>query len=286
MVKKPGYPAASRRVSSFFSFTFNEDDDVRLLSKIGEQRGLKRGIFPWRGTEKFIEVQFRFDFSKRKSVFCNFAIPLLLISFSCFSHFSFRFYSSLFLFLLLFFCFFYSTRRNVFNVYSFSKLKSAFKMSGIERGNKNISFFSSSFSSSSSCLFSFFLFFSFVSFWLLNYLGTEWGKSFFLFFFFLWKDRKAIMERQLEWKKKVERWRNGEWGWGRGGGGGGGGIFVRTGHGTKVSSRISEGNNNNNNNAVDVRCHGGKKKFGTLPFISALFSPRLPVEETKKSNMS
>lgn len=26
MVKKPGYPAASRRVS----FTFNEDDDVRL----------------------------------------------------------------------------------------------------------------------------------------------------------------------------------------------------------------------------------------------------------------
>ena len=30
----------------------------------------------------------------------------------------------------------------------------------------------------------------------------------------------------------------------------------------------------------------GKKKFGTLPFISALFSPRLPVEETKKSNVS
>lgn len=31
---------------------------------------------------------------------------------------------------------------------------------------------------------------------------------------------------------------------------------------------------------------GGKKKFGTLSFGSALFSPRLPVEETKKSNAS
>lgn len=81
--------------------------------------------------------------------------------------------------------------------------------------------------------------------------------------------------------RKVE-----ERGVGVGEGRGGSGIFVRTGHGTKVSSRISEGNNNNNNNAVDVRCHGGKKKFGTLPFISALFSPRLPVEETKKSNVS
>lgn len=42
MVKKPGYPAASRRVS----FTFNEDDDVRfvvLTFVIGEQRAMKEG---------------------------------------------------------------------------------------------------------------------------------------------------------------------------------------------------------------------------------------------------
>ena len=29
----------------------------------------------------------------------------------------------------------------------------------------------------------------------------------------------------------------------------------------------SDGNNNNNNNSVDVHCLGGKKKFGTLPYI-------------------
>lgn len=53
----------------------------------------------------------------------------------------------------------------------------------------------------------------------------------------------------------------------------------------KVSSRISEGwGDNSNNNAVDTS--RGKKKFDTLPFsFSALFSPRLPVEETKKSNV-
>lgn len=30
----------------FFFFTFNEDDDVRLLSKIGEQRGIKKRDSP------------------------------------------------------------------------------------------------------------------------------------------------------------------------------------------------------------------------------------------------
>lgn len=40
MVKKPSYPAASRRVS----FIFNEDDDVRLFFVICEQRGMKDGV--------------------------------------------------------------------------------------------------------------------------------------------------------------------------------------------------------------------------------------------------
>lgn len=40
MVKKPGYPAASRRVS----FTFNEDDDVRLLSRDLRTKGHERWI--------------------------------------------------------------------------------------------------------------------------------------------------------------------------------------------------------------------------------------------------
>lgn len=239
----------------FFFLRSTKMTTLGYFQKLANKGGLKRGIPLKRNSQEqfgqLLRLQFR-DFSKK--IVC-FEIPLLLFFF---------FSTSPFVSILLLFLFFlFSIRRNVF---IFRNLKARSK-SGIER-KKKISRFCFS-SSSSSFLFSFFSFVLFRQTFELS-RDTEWRKivSFFLFFFL--KGQKSDRGETIGMKKKKQKGGGG----GNGVGGGGGGIFVRTGHGTKVSSRISEGNNNNNNNAVDVRCHGGKKKFGTLPFISALASVR------------
>ncbi|KAK1129597.1 hypothetical protein K0M31_019312 [Melipona bicolor] len=84
---------------------------------------------------------------------------------------------------------------------------------------------------------------------------------------------EAIMEA-MEIEQSIERWR------------GTGDIRTNGSRNESLVENLRTGEQQQQQQLRSTYDVTGKKKFGTLPFISALFSPRLPVEETKKSNVS